>query len=215
MTTHSPDTTTILCPTRFETRALRRTLGSRARISCTGPGALMTERALDGCDGPVILAGVAGALTTRHPPGSAWWIREVRGSDGACWQPPDIRGEASVVVTSVEDIIDGDDSRAALARTSGADLVDQESVTLARICTARGQPWAIVRGVSDGPGASLPSMVGDWLRADGSLRIGRVALDVVRSGRADRVALRALSRHSGDAMRSVARLILGGANGSR
>jgi adenosylhomocysteine nucleosidase len=63
---------------------------------------------------------------------------------------------------------------AALGRPEGA-VVDMESAAHAAAARRHDLPWLALRAVSDGAGESLPSLLGDCVRGDGSVDRGRVA----------------------------------------
>jgi len=73
-------------------------------------------------------------------------------------------------------------AKRAWAERSGADLVDLESAAFARIAETRGWKWGIVRGIGDGPDATLPGEIGTWVDGRGRSRPGRV-LRAVMGGR--------------------------------
>ena len=94
-------------------------------------------------------------------------------------------------------------AKQSLHQKTGGVMVDMESHVFARVCAARDWPWAIVRGVSDGPDESLPVQCLNWIDSSGRTRAGRVALDLLRCpamlpdmarlGRSTRIALDAAS----------------------
>jgi len=73
-------------------------------------------------------------------------------------------------------------AKRAWAERSGADLVDLESAAFARIAETWGWKWGIVRGIGDGPDATLPGEIGTWVDGRGRSRPGRV-LRAVMGGR--------------------------------
>jgi len=200
---------TIVCALEIERRALAGAKLPAASVACCGPGPQGVRRWADGArpQGPVLLCGLAGALSDRCPPGAAFVAAAVIGEDGArydptgAWRDPDgpVIAQARAAVTTPA-------GRSALAERSGADLVDLESAAFGSIACSRGWPWGVVRGVSDGPDAVLPPTIGDWVDDRGRTRGGRVVAAVL-TGRASPSTLRRLGRDSAAALRAVAETV--------
>ena len=66
----------VICPLEFERRALLQAgVGEYCEVSCCGPGALAARQGVQSSattDGPIILAGLAGALREDISKGSAY-----------------------------------------------------------------------------------------------------------------------------------------------
>ena len=123
-------------------------------LMTTGIGAAAVEQALsaDPRTGPVLLAGVAGALTADLAPGTAHLIAEVFTPGGVLHSPLIAEG---LRVTGADEIIATPRDKAALAARTGGQGVDMESHAFAVAAEAAGRPWAIIL---DGPlRLSLPS----------------------------------------------------------
>lgn len=128
----------------------------------------------------VILAGCAGALTD-VPLNHAAPITRVVSESGQSWTPtrtdPHPTGPAATLL-AVDRLIDQPSEKRALHARTGASLVDMESHALAEWCERRGWPWAVARGVSDGPDHRVPGIVLSWLNPDGTSRAGKAAADL-------------------------------------
>jgi hypothetical protein len=182
----------IVCALEFERRALRRAgLGSRHRLHCCGPGAdaiTAWARRADPPRGPVLLAGLAGALVPGAPwrTGAAFVATAVRAESGALLRPSllDLRplpAEASsCLITSTDEVIGDPPARRALATATGAALVDLESVAFARTASDLGWTWGVVRGISDDAEARLPAGIASWVDSRGRSRPLRVLADLLR-----------------------------------
>jgi 4-hydroxy-3-methylbut-2-en-1-yl diphosphate reductase len=157
--------------------------GSRAlRIERTGMGPRRARAAAERHDPAsaraVAVAGVCGALDPALAPGSVFVPDELRTDDGRAFRA-DAAGlglalrahgiaSHSGVLLGTDHILRAEERPALLA--SGARAVDMESPWLA--AAAAGRPFAVLRVVSDGPGAEL------W--SPGILRNGWIALTTLR-----------------------------------
>lgn len=175
----------VATPLRTEQAALRNVVPG-VRVQRTGRGlrpSVTWARSRPG-GGPVIVAGVGGALTEQLRPGDLVVATEVRGgaSPLACLSAPLLAGalrrhgltaHLGPVVTS-PGVVTGA-ARRDLGRT-GALAVDTESAALAP--AAGGGPLAVVRSIVDTPGDPLwhPGMPARGLRALRSLRAAGPAL---------------------------------------
>jgi hypothetical protein len=165
----------VVCALQFETAVLERSgLGAYCDLAVCGPGPLHVRRwaeSIGETERPVILAGLAGGLRADRPAGSAWTIGEVIGEGGGRRRPSlIIKGLRPAVVVSTEAVVATVESKALLARRTGADLVDLESAAFAEAATGQGWTWGIVRGVSDGPDTTLPPGVERWVGSGGRTR---------------------------------------------
>jgi hypothetical protein len=173
----------------------------------------------DGLDGPlVIAAGVCGALVPGLRRGDLVVPERVLGENGwldvavparlrAAADRAGVRAHGGAMVTSAE-VVGAPAAKEALHRRTGAVAVDMESaVVLAAAATAR-CPAAVVRGVSDEVGASLPPELVDLLAPDGGLRRRRAALLAARRPAMIPRAL-ALGRSTARALDAVARVLEG------
>jgi adenosylhomocysteine nucleosidase len=123
-------------------------------------------------DGPVLVTGSCGALTSDHPPGTLVLPDEVAENDELLVPDAALRAALAEAIhaagleaaggrlVQARGFVDAEDERIALARSSGAAFVDLESARIARACAAEGRPWAILRHVTDAPGASLAWLAG-------------------------------------------------------
>jgi hypothetical protein len=218
--------TIVLCAVEFERQALRRAgIDKIAVVICTGPGPEAVIRFAERHgehEGLVILAGLAGALRPSLRPGQARMIGSVIGDDGRRFSSGvardmtatmmlDISTHATAaaplaVIASSPLVISTVDAKRALAARSGADLVDQESGAFALAASVLGWRWIIVKGVSDGHDAQLPSDVDCWVDSAGRLRPARAAMAIaLRPWNAARM-LR-LGRDAKAAMLAVAAIV--------
>jgi nucleoside phosphorylase len=208
----------VLCPLAWEASVLRRALRETdIPVSCCGPGPDAVEQWLNGALAAasprlIVLVGLAGALGSRCPAGTAYMISEVRDPSGTViarrrsigLHPDQLVAQATL--TQAPTIVTSDAARSALARSSGADLVDTESITFTRLVEARGWPWAIIRGVSDDAHTPLPAAATGWVDAHGAVRTLAVARWVLRRP-GQMPALARLRRHSAAALRACAALV--------
>ncbi|MEM7228312.1 MAG: hypothetical protein AAF432_05780 [Planctomycetota bacterium] len=196
----------VVCPLEHEARLLRAAgvhdVADVRVIGCSADRVVSTMNALPDSPRLIILAGVAGALTTLHAPGSAVVISQVVDAATSTTWTPTHCGDADVTVTSSSHIIHGAE-RSACAAHTGAHVVDMESVSFARAMIARGFSWAIVRGISDGPTAEFQVDVTNWTRDNGHVRTGRVIRDLAMHPGSWR-AIRRLARTTKKAMHNVA-----------
>jgi hypothetical protein len=211
--TRSNPRVTIVCALEFERTLLRRSaLAKSCDLQCCGPTArgvhAWSERAAP--QGPVILAGLAGALAPNIRAGSVWCIREVIATDSALrWNPSVAFNEIpSANVASTSASVKSPPERHRLQQQTGADLVDLESVAFAQIATQRNWTWAIVRSVSDDSSTTLPADVDDWIDQKGRTRIGPILRSTLRSPRLIGTIF-TLGRNSRLAMTSLARALHG------
>jgi nucleoside phosphorylase len=198
----SKTTLTILCPMRMEAAKMA-PLASRNgwTLMTTGIGAAAVEQALsaDPRTGPVLLAGVAGALTADLAPGTAHLIAEVFTPGGVLHSPLIAEG---LRVTGADEIIATPRDKAALAARTGGQVVDMESHAFAVAAEAAGRPWAIIRGISDGINHHLPAGCDRWFTPEGGLRPIRAAWDLIGRPR-DLVRMLAFARRTSQAMGQV------------
>ncbi len=200
----------IVCPLEHERKALMRA-GVPGRLICIGPGAGGVERLasmLGAVTGPVILAGVAGAIDDSCEMGAGYVIRNVIGSNGQRWQPnwpAPANGLQASIATSETILIDESAKRRFCAQT-GAQLVDQESEPFAQLASHRNWQWGIVRGVSDDVTTSLPPDIHNWVTGDGRTRLSRTLVSCFLRPTQIR-SLLALHKRTEQALLAVARIL--------
>lgn len=200
-------TLTILAPSAFEAARIRSelsTLGTSHRVVQVGvgPGADFSapwSHALEPGDS-VVLVGVAGALHPACAAGHAAWASAVIDGEGRRWIPP-LYGAPSVALAGLDGVISSPQDKHREHERTGAQMADCESATFARVASARGWRWGVVRGISDGADELLPAWMPQLLRRDGSLDAGAVAsvllanprraIEMARAGRTAAVAMRA------------------------
>ncbi len=210
-----PSYAVVICPLEFERRALLQAgVGKYCEVRCCGPGASAARQGVQSnaiTDGPIILAGLAGALRENISKGCAYVATRVIDDAGHAWLPTGIAegnllDPARPTIISTLHTITTTQDRRALAQRSGADLVDLESAAFAKAASATGRPWAIVRGVSDGLHDTLPEDIDEWVDEQGRTRTSAVIAAILR-----RPALvgevRRLRADSIEAMNAVAGVI--------
>jgi nucleoside phosphorylase len=204
-------TSIIVCPTRWEQAALRRSADVTAPVVCCGPGRAAVERwmatALPRGGGIMILAGVAGGLSSAARGGSAWVAAEVVDAhEGRRWRATSFPGHATCVVACTAHVVTQPLDKRALGRRFGADLVDLESAAFVRLAEEAGRRWAVVRGVSDDAETQLPEGIEHWTTADGRVRAIRIGRAVV--GRPSLLGeLARMRRTASQAMAQVAGIV--------
>jgi hypothetical protein len=175
----------ILCPTTFERRAIARRLarpGARVLRCGVTPERLHAalDQALAWRPRAILIAGLAGGL---RPTAPAPTVRLVRDPEGREWTPtlrPQAGDAPSATLLAAPAPVISPEHKRRLAITHDADLVDCESIHLAPRLASLDIPWAVVRGVSDGPDDPLPPQVPRWLTPGGRTNLPRLALDVAR-----------------------------------
>jgi len=168
-----------------------RRLPDGVRAAATGEGPRRAERrAAELCDlhRPDVLlgAGVAGALSSDLAFGEILVARRVCDASGDAPQPdaalsgraaslPGIRGGA---IFSADRMVIAARERAELAARIGDDpsAVDMESAGWARVASARGIPYLVVRAVSDTADEDLPAYLTRCYDPEGGIRRARVVL---------------------------------------
>ncbi len=130
--------------------------------------------------------------------GTACAVTAVVGDDDGRLQPSLTEPEGAVV-SCPERTLTTPAAKRAWAERSGADLVDLESAAFARIAVEKGWVWAVVRGVSDGPDATLPGDIDTWVDGSGRARPGRV----FRAIRRGDVGIRRLMRLRADGVAAM------------
>ncbi|TVQ57784.1 MAG: hypothetical protein EA377_00620 [Phycisphaerales bacterium] len=188
---HGRISAVILCPLRHEWRAVRRALrlfAKPVRILCTGPGHAALQRIRPELEGhletdqanssvPLILAGLAGALTADARVGATYRIDQVISARGESRAPTwtgslDHLPGASLTTTSRA--VRRSEDRRSLNRETGAELVDMESTGFIELADQLGHPWAIVRSISDGVHDRLPEGIDGWINERGGVRTMRI-----------------------------------------
>jgi adenosylhomocysteine nucleosidase len=219
---------TILIPLQHEWSGLRRALPDlavRATIEVCGIGPSAIERRLR-ARGPtstagdrpslLVLVGTSGGLREGLEIGSAGFIHRVVDGDGpdtttsigTPWLPASRASHSfpRFTVAGVGAPAATVEAKRALHERTGADVVDMESHAFAREASAREQPFAVIRGVSDGPEDVLPDGLERLIHPDGRTNWGQ-ALGLIVRRPAMAGTLRSLGRQSDAAMAAVAPLL--------
>lgn len=180
----------VICPLAHEARAIRRAVRQvpSVQVVVSGPGPGAVHRALDRAMNPpsqglgILLAGVAGELATVP---ASFFIQTVVDAGGARYQPsfpaPSDASGDGVTLLGLDAPAATPAEKLAWHERSGARLVDTESHVLARLCSERGIPWGVVRGISDAAHETLPAQALDWVTPAGRTRILRPLADILRT----------------------------------
>lgn len=177
----------LLCPLQFERRALLAAgLEDCCDIACCGPGDAAGIWVKDNCatinKSTLILAGLAGGLRDGLLAATAHVAEKVIDEKGNRWTPtfklPD--NASGVTIVSTEQVNVTPQAKRALAKRSGADIVDLESAGFAAAASANDCRWAIVRGISDGVDDSLPDDIDQWVDSKGSTIPSAVVGSILR-----------------------------------
>jgi nucleoside phosphorylase len=198
-------TLTVLCPMKMESAKFNRIARRHGwTLITTGIGAEAVQSALSNRSqaGPVLLAGVAGALRPELKPGTAHLISEVYTTEGILQSPLNRNG---LRATGADEIVGTPQDKARLAERTGAHVVDMESHAFAVAAEAAGRPWAIIRGVSDGVDHHLPAGCDAWFTPQGGIRPFVAAKDLACRPK-DLLLMLAFARRTSRAMRNVAQL---------
>ncbi len=200
----------VVCPLEFERSMLERAgLDEVAELCCCGPGAdNIKQWCLDQRDltQPVILAGLAGALIGGLKAGTGHIVSRVVDETGESgWVPP-LSGdltEAAVIATSTRAPLSGRIGRKVVNRTSGAMVIDLESVAFAMAASKLGWRWGVVRGISDDLSTLLPENIDEWVGDDGQTNWKHVMRALLVRPTLIPVVME-LRQHSQQAMQAIA-----------
>ena len=198
----------LVSPLEFERSALRALARERGwPLDRSGPGAPGIRHWATGAAIPpgslVVLAGVAGSLRERPAPGEAVEVSAVVDEEGRLSVPDGaLTALPRARCLSVAAPLGTPGAKRAEADRGRADIVDLEAAEFARVATARGWRWHVVRGISDGHLDALPAGIERWTDAEGRTRLGAVAAAVLRR-RARIGDLVRVGRDSSAAMRAV------------
>jgi hypothetical protein len=184
-------TLTLACALKVEEKAARK---AGARTALVGMGA-----GLPLPDGRLVSFGFAGGLEPRLQPGTLVTATKVVDAEGrTLWEGPALElGDAvPAVVCAIDEVANEPEARRALARRSGASVVDMESGVLA----STGRLAGVVRAISDSSDRPVGRLVCAG-KADGGTDWKVVArafvtepLKSIRTARDARKATAALTR---------------------
>jgi len=152
----------------------------------TGDGAIRAAQALDrrlSADEPlpdvVIITGFCGALVPSLSRGEVVSATDLISTDadpparmqpdGAWTARADSRGARRARFCCSRPLVSDRASRAALHDRTGADVVDLESVALARVAAAHDRPFIVIRAITDSIDDELHPLVLAAMRPDGSV----------------------------------------------
>ena len=198
----------LLCPTRFENghvRALAEAMGAECLVIGVGCGCEESIRRVAHerrGSRVALLVGIAGALRAHATVGQAFLAERVVDESGAVHLPPITAGAPRLPLTCSREVVVGETARESTAARTGAAMVDMESGPFARVATALGWRWGVLRGVSDDAARDLPPEVMRWLRPDGGTHWMNLGIDLAARPRLW-PAVSSMVRHANAAMRSA------------
>lgn len=207
----------LLCPTDFEASRLRSmaiAAGAEVRVIGVGVGCEDAVRSLATPESRgrlALLAGIAGGIDDAATVGAAFMAERVVDESGEVHHPTLPCTGARLTLCCSRVVVMGRGARSACANMTGAAMVDMESGPFARVATACGWRWGVLRGISDDAATELPAEVMRWLRPDGGTNWLPLAADLITRPRLW-TPVRRMVRHASAALRSVSqdlRRILG------
>lgn len=138
---------------------------------CAGMGAAAARRAFTAAEhtgwlDEVLSVGWAGALSDAARPGTCYSVSEVIDAQTGERFQTGLGGQTCVTTVRVADPAE----KRRLRATYGAQLVDMEAATVARLAQMRGIPMRCFKAVSDGVDAELPDL-NPYLDEMGKLRM--------------------------------------------
>lgn len=164
--------------------------------------------------GSVLTIGVAGALRPGLAVGAAIVPEDLVEASTGRRVRPSLPVRSRGVLLTVEHAAMTPEAKAALRREHGADAVDMESAAIAAVCEEAGVGWACVRTISDDTETSLPAGLAGVTTEDGRARPGALVAwllrrpgeipQLLRLGRATRLATRALGEHVAELVTALA-----------
>jgi len=198
----------VLCPTHFEASHVRRLLqprGLRPHVIGVGGGCEPRLRAIAATHpGPhrAVLVGIAGGLRPQAAVGAAYHAERVIDEFGATHAPTGSALGPRLPLLCARDVVVGEAARESAAERSGAAMVDMECGPFARVASACGWRWGVLRGISDDASVELPEEVMRWLRPDGGTNWLPLAADLITKPRLWS-PVRRMVRHASLALHSV------------
>ena len=204
----------IVCPLEFERRALLRSgVSLPCRIEVSGPGHEGITRwagANRKHAGPVILTGLAGGLVPSMQVGMTVLVDAVVAAGGRRhtppWQPGITRDLARGAVTSTTRVVTSHPAKGSLHKVTGAELVDMESLSFARVGDELGWQYGIIRGVGDSLEEPLPPGCDHWVDHNGRPAYGAISKSLFQNPLSIR-RMRELKRTGEAVMACVAELL--------
>ncbi len=209
------DTTPIfVVPLEHERRTLVAAGLPADRVWTCGPGREGIRRWADrhpDLDRPVILVGLAGGLDPQLTTGTVIIASEVMDSHGRSNTPPlanalGLDAERGRVATAGR-LVASPEAKLALARATGARIVDQESDHFAEIARIRGWTWGVIRVVGDSAEEAIPTALERFIDHEGRTRFGAVASEIFQRPSLIPV-LRRIGRQSRNALTNLATALL-------
>lgn len=198
----------LLCPTEFEASRLQpvaRATGAELQVIGVGVTCEAAVRQLAGQDARgriAVLAGIAGAIDDAATVGSAFMAERVVDEMGQTHHPTLPCTGPRLALCCSRVVVVGRGARNACANMTGAAMVDMESGPFARVASACGWRWGVLRGISDDASVELPEEVMRWLRPDGGTNWLPLAADLITKPRLWS-PVRRMVRHASLALHSV------------
>ena len=181
----SNDRPIVLVPLDFERRGLAQYLPAEDLVVC-GPGREGIRRWADlhsRTTRPVVMAGLGGGLDPALPRNSVVVASEVFNPHGPTLASPlataiNAPELPRARMTSSLRTVASAEAKADLYRTSGAGMVDLESVPFAQIAEQLSWNWGIIRVICDAADETLPTAVDRWVDHAGNTRLRAIARDL-------------------------------------
>ena len=175
-----------LTPLAYERKILASTGISADRLQVCGPGREGICRWADANSehsGPIILVGIAGGLEPDLASGSVIVVDEAVDQRGRITTPPaahriDLPGSRRGRVTTTGRVVASSEAKEALGRSTGAAIVDLESVHFAELADSREWDWGIVRVVGDPMDEAVPASLDRFVDHLGRTRILVIAIEL-------------------------------------
>lgn len=177
----------LVCPLEHERRGLVAAGVDPALIETSGPGREGVRRWADrhpDLRRPVLLVGLAGGLDPSLESGRVVVAGEVLDAHGRVVVPPLVETldlDAPIVrAATAGRLVASPEAKLALARATGAAIVDLETMHFAEIARARGWRWGVVRVVGDAADEAIPTALERFVDHGGRTRPGVVFGEIFR-----------------------------------
>lgn len=183
----TPDLPILVCPLEHERRAIVAAGLDPTLVETCGPGREGVRRWADrhpDLRRPVLLVGLAGGLDPSLESGRVVVAGEIVDAHGRVGVPPLVESlglDAPIVrVATAGRLVASPEAKLALARATGAAIVDLETMHFAEIARARGWRWGVVRVVGDTATEAIPTALERFVDHRGRTRASAVFGEVFR-----------------------------------
>lgn len=181
----STDRPIVIVPLDFERRGLAAHMPAEDLVVC-GPGREGIRRWADlhaRPNRPIVMAGLGGGLDPSLERNTVVVASEVFNPHGPTIPSPLASAIVSpdlprARITSSLRTVASAEAKADLYRTSGAGVVDLESVPFAQIAEQLSWRWGIIRVICDAANETLPTAVDRWVDHAGKTRLRAIARDL-------------------------------------